>query len=53
MRGYGMPAAAATDLGELHDVFASGAYADVRPDLPSILGHPGRRFDEFAAVLFD
>jgi hypothetical protein len=45
-----MPAAAATDLGELYDVIARGAYADVTPDLPSILGHPGRRFEEFAAA---
>jgi uncharacterized protein YbjT (DUF2867 family) len=53
LRGYGTPAAAANDLGELFDVFASGIYADVTGDVQSMLGREPRRFDTFAATLFN
>jgi uncharacterized protein YbjT (DUF2867 family) len=53
LRGYGTPAAAANDVGELFDVFASGIYADVTNDLPNILGRAPRSFDTFAATLFN
>ena len=53
LRSYGTPAAAANDLGELFDVFASGIYADVTGDVRTILGRKPRRFDAFAATLFN
>ena len=53
LRGYGTPAVAANDLGELFDVFASGIYADVTGDVETILGRKPRRFDAFAATLFN
>jgi uncharacterized protein YbjT (DUF2867 family) len=52
LRGYGTPAAAASSVGELFDVFASGIYADVTGDVESILGRAPRSFDGFAATLF-
>ena len=52
LRGYGTLTTAASSLGELFDVFASGIYADVTDDLPNIIGHVPRSFDVFAATLF-
>lgn len=51
--GLGTPPAAASSVGELFEVFASGIYADVTEDVAKILGRAPRSFDAFAATLFD
>lgn len=53
LRSYGTPDAAASDVGELFDAFASGIYADVTDDVAKILGRQPRSFDAFAANLFN
>ena len=53
LRSYGTPTAAANDLGELFDVFASGIYADVTGEAKSILGRAPGSFDAFSATLFN
>ncbi len=52
LRGAGTPEAAASNVGELFQAFASGDYAEVMPDLMSIIGRAPRRFDQFAQTLF-
>jgi uncharacterized protein YbjT (DUF2867 family) len=52
LRGYGTPAAAASSVGELFDVFASGVYAGVTDDVQRILGRAPRSFATFAAPFF-
>jgi uncharacterized protein YbjT (DUF2867 family) len=48
MRAAGMPAWDAHVLAEIQALFATGAYAEVKSDLPKLLGRAPRSFMDFA-----
>ena len=48
MKEQGMPDWAANALGEIQELFGSGAYANVLPDSGRLLGRKPRTFEQFA-----
>lgn len=49
LRGWGVPEWQVGGLGELYELYASGAAVAVLPDAAEVLGRPGRSWEAFAA----
>lgn len=49
MIANGMPIWDAEVLAEIQALFATGAYAEVKPDVTELIAHPARSFRQFAS----